>query len=132
MILGIGHDLVDIRRIERLLARFGRAFETRCFTDREQAYAHTKRGDREVAAAYAKRFAAKEALAKAVGTGIGGKIGFQDIEIEHNANGAPRLAFTPTVSTLLQTLSSAREVRCHLSLTDEYPYASAWVMVELI
>src|SRR5690606_38000100 len=88
MIIGIGTDIVDIRRIEKLLKIQGVKFEKRAFTDFERSVGKQKKG-KQNAAYYAKRFAAKEALAKAFGVGIGGKLSFLDIEIFNHTSGKP-------------------------------------------
>lgn len=126
MILGIGTDLCDIRRIERALAKFGKRFLDRCFTSQEQAYA---KGD---AAILAKRFAAKEAAAKALGSGIWRKgIHLREFEILNAPSGRPQLVVHGAALAYLAALipQNMRPV-WHVSLSDEYPYASAYVILE--
>ena len=132
MILGIGNDLVDIRRIERLLMRFGAHFEDRIFTPAEQKYARTKEkaGIKAIASIYAKRFAAKEACAKALRTGIGQGISWLDIEVIKNTSGAVGLQLTGNALSKLQEITPAgTKSQVFLSLTDEYPYAQAYVVI---
>ena len=121
MIAGIGGDLVDARRIERVLARFGDRFLERCFTAHEQAVA---RGRRDPALFLAKRFAAKEAAAKALGSGIAHGMMFRDIGVENDANGRPRLVLTG------ETARRAEGLALHVTLSDEPPYAMAVVVAE--
>ena len=90
MIVGVGTDIVDIRRIENLL---NERFISRCFTDSERDYCESKRSGGGHIAAYARRFAAKEACAKALGCGIGAKAGLQDIEVDHDDGGKPGSSF---------------------------------------
>ena len=120
MIIGVGVDIIDIRRIEKLLKKDGQRFIDRVFTKAEQKKATSIKNKEKRAAYYAKRFAAKEAYAKAIGTGIGKGVKFQDITVISEKSGKP-------------TLKVAKEKRkIHLSLSDEYPYAQAFVVVESI
>jgi holo-[acyl-carrier protein] synthase len=128
MILGIGTDIIDIARIDALLARFGTRFETRCFTPAERLIARTRT---RVDAFYAKRYAAKEAVLKALGTGFRGRISWQDMEILSDDQGAPRLALSGEVERLLLAKAQARGVlSCHLSLSDTDHQALAFVVIE--
>ena len=132
MILGIGTDLVDIRRIERSLMRFGSRFENKIFTQEEQKYAHSKHnaGIKSIASIYAKRFAAKEACAKALMTGIGQGISWLEIEIIKKSSGAVGLQLTGNALNKLQKIiPSGMKSQVFLSLTDEYPYAQAYVII---
>ena len=124
MIIGLGNDLIDIRRIERTLERFGDRFIQRVFTEVEQA-----KSDRRAAraASYAKRFAAKEAVAKAAGTGIGAELGFHSIQIEHDANGRPILRFLEYAQALVERLNISNAL---VSLSDEKNYVVAMVVLE--
>jgi holo-[acyl-carrier protein] synthase len=134
VILGIGNDLVDIRRIERTLARHGERFLARVFTDAERARAERNaagpRTPQGRAASYAKRFAAKEAGAKALGTGFAEGVFLRDLGVENLAGGAPTLSLTGAAAARLAALTPPG-MRPHvaLSMTDEYPYASAVVVI---
>ncbi len=133
MILGTGIDLTDIRRIEKALARFGARFENRVFTEGERAKAKSREnaGTQIVAATYAKRFAAKEACAKALGVGNG--ITWQDIEIINTENGAPSIRLSGNALKRLQQLTpKGLRTTIHLALTDEYPLAQAQVIIEAL
>jgi holo-[acyl-carrier protein] synthase len=130
MILGIGSDLSDIRRIQASLDRFGDRFTHRCFTETERRRSERK-PDR--AASYAKRFAAKEACAKALGTGMRGAVYWRDMGVVNLPSGQPTLALTGGHSTRLESLVPAgHEARIHLSLTDDHPYAQAFVVIEAL
>mgnify|MGYP006284993049 FL=1 len=129
MILGVGVDLIDTRRVERTLARFGERFTQRCFTERERAKA-----DRRVTRAetYAKRFAAKEACAKALGTGFSQGVFMKDIGVVNLPSGAPTLALTGGAAVRLAALIPAgMAADLHLTLTDEPPLAQAIVLITL-
>lgn len=127
MILGIGVDLCDIRRIEASLERFGDRFTQRCFTPLERDKAD-RRADR--AGTYAKRFAAKEACSKALGTGIRG-IRWQEMGVVNLPSGQPTLELTGQALARLDALVPAGfEAVVHLTLTDEHPLAQAIVMIE--
>ena len=129
MIIGIGTDIIDIRRIEKLLKTQGKKFEKRVFTDFERGVAKEKKG-KQFAAYYAKRFAAKEALAKALGTGIGASLSFQDIEIYNHVNGLPAILLNEKAkNVLIKKIGSRKKSDIHLSLSDEYPYAQAFVVI---
>lgn len=138
MIIGIGSDNCNIERIERSLARFGAKFEDRVFTPAEQAKARRRAngGKRNsMASTYAKRFAAKEALGKALGTGVGagGGIFWRDIEVVNLPTGQPTIQLHGNALRVLQHLTPEGHVaRIHLTLTDEYPIAQAWVIVEAL
>lgn len=131
MILGIGSDLVDIRRIENALTRFGRRFEERIFTPVEQVYAHKRAGS--IASTYAKRFAAKEACVKALGTGVQRGIFLRDIEVINNTSGTPEIRITGGAFKHLQEITpQAMKPQIFLSLSDEYPYAQAFVTISAV
>lgn len=138
MILGIGSDLCDIRRIERSLQKFGARFEARVFTAGEQAKARSRRGDSKrngLASTYAKRFAAKEAFGKAIGTGVGagGGIFWRDIEVVNLPSGAPTLRLSGGAqAALAQRTPPGHQARIHVTLVDEYPIAQAFVVIELL
>jgi holo-[acyl-carrier protein] synthase len=130
MILGIGSDLCRIDRIEKTLSRFGSRFEARCFTAGEQARA--KRRPAKRADTYAKRFAAKEACSKALGTGMRLGVAWRDIEVVNLPTGRPTLSLTGGALKRLQELTPpgfAADI--HLSLTDDHPLAMAFVVIGL-
>jgi holo-[acyl-carrier protein] synthase len=127
MILGVGSDLTDIRRIDRALARHGERFETRLFTEIERARARAKR---DPAATYAKRFAAKEACAKALGTGIRRGVFWRDMGVVNRRSGAPTLTLTGGALQRLEELTPPGWIAdIHLSLADEHPLAQAFVVI---
>ena len=128
MILGIGSDLCDIRRIEETLARYGERFVARCFTDVER-----RKSDRraERAASYAKRFAAKEACAKALGTGIRRGVFWRDMGVVNLPSGQPTMRLTGGAAARLAALTPPGcEIVIHLTITDEAPLALAFVVIE--
>ncbi len=132
MILGLGSDLCDIRRIERMLERHGPRFTERLFTETERAYADAK-PPRSRAGTYAKRFAAKEAGAKALGTGMAGGVFLSDIGVENAPGGRPMLVLTHGAARRLQAITPpGLTPRIHLTLTDEHPYAFAQVIIEAL
>lgn len=128
MILGIGSDLSDIRRVEASLARFGERFTQRCFTEIERSRSDRK-PDR--AASYAKRFSAKEACAKALGTGIRRGVFWRDMGVINMRSGQPTMKLTGgAAARLAEMLPPGHEAVIHLSLTDDHPYAQAFVVIE--
>jgi holo-[acyl-carrier protein] synthase len=130
LIIGLGSDLADIRRIEATLERFGERFVARIFTEVERARSERK-ADR--AASYAKRFAAKEACAKALGTGLRAGVFWRDMGVVNARSGQPTLALTGGAARRLAAITPAGfEPRIHLSLTDDHPYAMAFVVIEAI
>ncbi len=132
MILGLGSDLCDIRRIERSLERHGARFTERLFTETERAYADAK-PPRSRAGTYAKRFAAKEAGAKALGTGMAGGVFLSDIGVVNAEGGQPTLVLTGGALTRLAALTPpGMTARLHLTMTDEYPYAYAQAIIEAL
>ncbi len=130
MIIGFGNDLCDIRRIEDSLARFGERFVNRCFTDVERSKSDGRAGR---AASYAKRFAAKEACAKALGTGLRFGVAWRDMGVVNLPSGKPTLCLTGGAAARLEKLTP-RGYRAiiHLTLTDEYPLAQAQVIIEAV
>ena len=129
MIVGIGSDLCNIERIQNSLDRFGARFESRVFTDIELAKA--KRRPFTYAATLAKRFAAKEAFSKAVGTGFKAGVFMRDIGVVNLPSGAPTLALTGGAKARLDALTPAgRVVHVHLTMTDDHPWAQALVVIE--
>jgi holo-[acyl-carrier protein] synthase len=130
MIIGIGNDIIDIRRIEKSLARFGDRFVQRVFTETEQRKSD-KRAQR--AASYAKRFAAKEACSKALGTGLSHGVFWRDMGVVNLPSGAPTMKLTGGAAERLQSIvPSGVEAKVHLTMTDEYPYAQAIVIIETL
>jgi len=130
MIIGIGSDLIDIRRIERTLARFGERFTQRCFTEIERA-----RSDRRHAraASYAKRYAAKEACAKALGTGLARGVFWREIGVVNLPGGKPTLQLLGGAAARLAAITPPGTVaRLELTLTDEPPLAQALVIISAI
>lgn len=131
MIIGLGSDLCNIERIQNSLDRFGERFENRCFTDIERAKAARRPFTR--AGTYAKRFAAKEAFSKAVGTGFKRGVYLRDIGVVNAPSGAPTLALTNGAALRLAELTPpGHEARIHLTLTDDHPWAQAFVIIEAI
>lgn len=127
MILGIGSDLIDIRRIERTLARYGERFTRRCFTERERARAE---GRANRAATYAKRYAAKEACAKALGTGLSRGVFWREIGVVNLPSGKPTLQLSGGAAARLAAMTPAGMVATlELTLTDEPPLAYAMVII---
>jgi holo-[acyl-carrier protein] synthase len=130
VILGLGSDLCNIERIARSLERFGERFEQRVFTDIERARAgrrpHTRAGT------YAKRFAAKEAFSKAVGTGFKRGVFMKDIGVVNAPSGAPTLALTGGAKARLDAMiPDGHSATIHLTLTDDHPWAQAFVIIEV-
>lgn len=131
MIIGLGSDLCNIERIQSSLDRFGERFEKRCFTDVERAKAAKRPFTR--AGTYAKRFAAKEAFSKAVGTGFRRGVFLSTIGVVNAPSGAPTLALTGGAAIRLAELTPpGHEARIHLTLTDDHPWAQAFVIIEAI
>lgn len=130
MIIGIGTDLVDIRRIEKTIARFGERFLDRIFTPKERARAE-RRSQR--VATYAKRFAAKEACAKALGTGFRKGVFFRDIGVVNLPSGQPTLHLTAGAAKRLADLTPPGfACRIDLALTDDWPIAQAFVVISAL
>jgi holo-[acyl-carrier protein] synthase len=130
LIIGLGSDLADIRRIEATLARFGDRFAQRIFTEVERTRSERK-ADR--AASYAKRFAAKEACAKALGTGMRAGVFWRDMGVINLRSGAPTMALTGGAARRLAAITPpGLHPRIHLSLTDDHPYAQAFIVIEAL
>ena len=130
MILGLGNDLCDIRRIEATLQKFGQRFVDRCFTPLEQARSERRKNR---AASYAKRFAAKEACAKALGTGLRSSVFWRDMGVVNLPSGQPTLHLTGGAAARLAAITPVGHVAViHLTITDEYPLAMAQVMIEAV
>ncbi|MEM6476948.1 MAG: holo-ACP synthase [Pseudomonadota bacterium] len=129
MIIGTGSDLCNIERIANSLERFGERFENRVFTETERAKA--RRRPFTIAGTYAKRFAAKEAFSKAVGTGFKRGVFMKDIGVVNAPSGAPTLALTGGAAKRLEEMiPSGHEAHIHLTLTDDHPWAQAFVIIE--
>ncbi len=127
MIIGIGQDLTDIRRVEEVYSRYGAKFLARIFTPLEQKKALARS---TAAPTLAKRFAAKEACAKALGTGLSHGVFWRDMGVENLPTGQPTLILTGGALARLQAITPAgKQAHIHLSLTDEYPLAQAFVMI---
>lgn len=128
MILGIGTDLANIERVERTLARFGDRFRNRCFTEIEQAKAERRR---DVAGTYAKRWAAKEACSKALGTGLRMGIAWKDMAVTNLPTGQPVMHLTGWAAERLASMTPpGHEAVVHVTLTDDHPWAQAFVVIE--
>ena len=130
MIIGIGTDLADIRRIEGTLERFGDRFVQRCFTEVEQAKSE-KRKHR--AASYAKRWAAKEACSKALGTGLRMGVAWREMGVVNLPSGQPTMELTGGAAQRLAKLTPPGTVaRIHVTITDDHPWAQAFVVIEAL
>lgn len=130
MIIGIGNDLIDIRRVERTLERFGDRFINRIYTDVEQKKSE---GRANRAASYAKRFAAKEACSKALGTGFRKGVFWRDMGVVNLKGGKPTIALTGGAAKRLAELTpDGMEAQIDVSLTDEPPLAEASVIISAV
>ena len=130
MIIGIGSDLIDIRRVEKSIERFGERFTHRCFTEIERARSD-QRANR--AASYAKRFAAKEACSKALGTGIAQGVFWKDMGVVNLQSGKPTMILTGSAALILEAmLPAGHKPAIHLTITDDYPLAQAFVIIEAL
>jgi len=127
MILGIGNDITDIRRIEKVIERHGERFLSRIFTDAERARAERRAKSVET---YAKRFAAKEACSKALGTGMRGGVWWRDMGVVNLPSGRPTMKLTGgAAARLAKLIPPGYEADIHVSITDEYPLAQAFVII---
>ena len=127
MIIGLGNDVVDIRRIERTLERFGERFTGRVFTEVERAKSERRVGR---AASYAKRFAAKEACAKALGTGLRAGVHWRDMGVVNLSSGKPTIELTGGALKRLQEITPAGMMaRIDVTLSDDHPLAQAIVLI---
>ncbi|MCS6933470.1 MAG: holo-ACP synthase [Acetobacteraceae bacterium] len=132
MIIGLGSDIVDIRRIEAVIARHGDRFLDRIFTREERAKAE-RRGGRARIATYARRFAAKEAAAKALGTGFSEGVFWRDLGVVNLSSGRPTLRLTGGAAARLAAITPAgHAAEIALTMTDEPPYAQAVVMITAV
>lgn len=130
MIIGLGSDLIDIRRIENSLTRFGERFTHRCFTDVEIAKSE---GRKNRAASYAKRFAAKEACSKALGTGLAQGVFWKDMGVVNLPGGKPTMRLTGGAQDrLMSMLPPGHEALVHVTITDDFPLAQAFVIIEAV
>ena len=127
MIIGIGNDITDIRRIEKVIERHGERFLSRIFTDVERARAERRAKSVET---YAKRFAAKEACSKALGTGMRGGVWWRDMGVVNLPSGRPTMRLTGgAAARLARLVPPGYEADIHVSITDEYPLAQAFVII---
>ena len=130
MIIGIGSDLIDIRRIEKTLERHGERFIQRIYTDIERARSERRQ---QRAASYAKRFAAKEACAKALGTGLSRGVFWRDMGVVNLPGGKPTMQLTGgAAERLAQMLPQGHRAAIHLTITDDFPLAQAFVIIEAL
>jgi len=130
VIIGIGNDMVDIRRIEKTIERYGDRFLDRVFTEMERV-----KSDRRInrAASYAKRFAAKEACAKALGTGLNHGVFWRDMGVVNLPSGQPAMTLTGGAAERLQSLVPENHVaQIHLTITDDFPLAQAFVLISAV
>ena len=125
-ILGIGTDIVNINRLKKSLKKNNKSFKNRIFSKREIIYCEDKKNS---ASFYAKRFAAKEALSKALGTGIRKGINFKDIEVINNLHGKPSIKLKGSTATFLKKKIKAKKYLIYLSLSDDAPWAQATVII---
>jgi holo-[acyl-carrier protein] synthase len=130
MIIGLGSDLIDIRRIENSLERFGERFTQRVFTEIERAKSDRRRLR---AASYAKRFAAKEACAKALGTGLSRGVFWRDMGVVNQPGGKPTMHLTGGAAIRLEALMpNGHKPIIHVTITDDMPLAQAFVIIEAV
>jgi holo-[acyl-carrier protein] synthase len=130
MILGLGNDIIDIRRVEDTLSRFGGRFTNRIFTEVER-----RKSDRRAqrAASYAKRFAAKEACSKALGTGLNHGVFWKDMGVVNEPSGRPTMVLTGGAKARLDAMTpEGMKAYIHLTITDDHPWAQAIVMIEAL
>ncbi len=128
MILGIGTDLANIERIQGTLDRFGDRFKNRVFTQVEQGKAERRK---DVAGTYAKRWAAKEACSKALGTGLAMGISWKDMSVKNLSSGQPQMDLTGWAKERLDAMTpKGHEAVVHVTLTDDHPWAQAFVLIE--
>jgi holo-[acyl-carrier protein] synthase len=130
MIIGIGNDTIDIRRVEKVLEKHGERFTHRIFTDIE-----VRKSDRRAqrAASYAKRFAAKEACAKALGTGMSAGVFWRDMGVVNLPSGKPTMSLTGGAAARLAKLTPpGHRAEIHITITDDFPLAQALVIIEAI
>jgi len=130
VIIGLGSDLIDIRRVEQTLERFGERFVQRVFTHTEQAKSDRRK---ERAASYAKRFAAKEACSKALGTGLRQGVFWRDMGVTNLPSGKPTMVLTGGALLRLESMMPDGHIPViHLTITDDWPLAQAFVIIEAV
>jgi len=130
LIIGLGNDLINIDRIEKTLIRFGERFTKRVFTDDEVLRSESRKKSVE---SYAKRFAAKEATTKALGTGLSNGVYFKDIGVINNRLGKPSILLTGGAKERLnKIIPNKHKALINLTITDDYPWAQAIVIIEAI
>ena len=128
MIIGLGSDLIDIRRIEKSIERYGDRFINRVFTPVEQVKSDRRKNR---AASYAKRFAAKEACCKALGTGISNGVFWRDMGVVNDKSGKPTMMLTNgAAKRLAEIMPNGYEPLVHVTITDDFPLAQAFVIIE--
>ena len=128
MIVGIGTDICDIRRIEKILDKYGARFKEKTFTKGEREYADAQANP---AASYAKRFAAKEAVAKALAGKNTGHLSWQDVEVVRNSSGRPKIKLHGGAKKRARSrIKSGHKYKVHISLSDDIPYAQAFAVLE--
>ncbi len=133
MIIGIGSDILDVRRFEKVIAKHEQRFIKRCFTQTEQKKAERRRGAGTHMDTYAKRFAAKEACSKALGTGFNQGVYMKDMGIVNEPSGKPTMELTGGALKRLQGMTPAgKRAVIHLTLTDEPPLVQAFVVIEAV
>lgn len=134
MIIGIGSDLIDIRRIAKVIERHGERFLDRIFTEAERAKAERRaKSEKMVVATYAKRFAAKEACSKALGTGIRRGVWWRDMGVVNLPGGRPTMELTGGARERLAVLTpEGHEARIDLSITDDWPLAQAFIVISAV
>ena len=130
MIIGLGSDLIDIRRIEKTLEKYGDRFTQRVYTEVERTKSDRRR---ERAASYAKRFAAKEAMSKALGTGISRGVYWRDMGVVNLPGGKPTIALTNGArDRAMELMPEGHDPVIHVTITDDYPLAQAFVIIEAL
>jgi holo-[acyl-carrier protein] synthase len=134
MIIGIGLDVIDIRRVAKVIERHGDRFLDRIYTETERAKADRRaKNEKMVVATYAKRFAAKEACSKALGTGIRRGVWWRDMGVINLPGGRPTMELTGGALARLQSMTpEGHEVRIDLSITDDWPMAQAFVIISAV
>ena len=134
MIIGIGSDLANIERIAGTLNRFGERFINRCFTDTEQAKAARRADNKDVwAGTFAKRWAAKEACSKALGTGLRMGVAWREMGVANLSTGQPTMTLDGGAAERLAKLTPpGMHARIHLTMTDDHPWAQAFVVIEAV